>query len=72
MQVDQKGRTRDRVFNPFWVSVRLHEGVDGRRSLALASHGQEHPFGTFLSDEEKGEFADILQRALLRERGIRI
>ena len=72
MQVDQKGLTRDRAFNPYWVSVRLREGVDGRRSLALASHGQEHPFGTFLSDEEKGEFADFRQRALLLELGFRI
>jgi uncharacterized membrane protein len=72
MQVDRKGRVRDRTFNPYWVSVRLREATDGRRALALASHGQEHAFGAFLNDDEKADVADLLQRALLRARGMRV
>jgi uncharacterized membrane protein len=72
MQVDQKGRVRSEAFNPYWVGVRLREGVDGRADLALASRGREYAFGAFLNDDEKRAFADLLQRALLTARGPRI
>jgi uncharacterized membrane protein len=69
-RVDPGGRRETFDFNPFWVRVRLRDDhADGRTSLALASHGQEVPFGQFLTDDERREFADVLSGALVSARG---
>jgi uncharacterized membrane protein len=52
-----------------WVDVRLRRGTDGRTSIALASHGIEHAFGAFLTDDERIELAPALREALLAARG---
>lgn len=58
-------------FNPYWVRVLCSEGVDGRTSLALASHGNVFSFGSFLTDEERKEFAGVLSDAVQIARAAR-
>lgn len=58
------GREERFDFNPYWVRVACSEGVDGRTSLSLVSHGQHMVFGRFLTDGERKEFAGVLAAAL--------
>lgn len=67
--VDRHGRQRVTELPATWIDVRLRESVDGRTAIALASHGREHPFGGFLTDEERREFAPVLRDALQAARG---
>ncbi len=67
--VDPSGRVRTTQLTATWVDVRLKRTPDGRTALALASHGHEHPFGRFLTDDERREFTTILRDALLQARG---
>ena len=39
-------------------------GVDGRTALSLISHGKRMPFGQFLTDGERKEFASVLTDAI--------
>lgn len=66
---DARGCARSTELTAAWVDVRLREAHDGRTSIALASHGREHPFGGFLNDEERRELAPALREALLFARG---
>lgn len=47
-------------FNPYWVRVRVADMTGGRTDLRLTSHGRELPFGRFLTDDERREFAETL------------
>ena len=67
--VDPSGRSRTTELAAIWVDVRLKQTADGRTALALASHGREHPFGAFLTDDERRELARILRGALIDARG---
>lgn len=67
--VDPAGRSETTELPAIWVDVRLKQTADGRTALALATHGREHPFGAFLTDDERGVFARILRTALLQARG---
>lgn len=69
VHTDAAGRSRHLDLNPAWVAVRLREAVDGRTTIALASHGREYAFARFLNDDERREFAGILRDALLVARG---
>jgi uncharacterized membrane protein len=51
-------------FNSYWVRVLCSQGADGRTRLALTSHGSIFPFGGFLTDDERKEFAAVLADAL--------
>lgn len=68
-RVDAVGTAQQFSFNPYWVKVVLSEGVDGRTSLGLSSHGRQLPFGVFLTDDERRELAQALRGALARVRG---
>lgn len=67
--VDVGGEHRSTELIAAWVDVRLARAIDGRTSIALASHGVEYPFGGFLTDDEKVELAPALREALLMARG---
>lgn len=67
-RVHPSGNAERFEFNPYWVRVTCSEAVDGRTSLALASHGKIFSFGRFLTDEERREFAGVLGDALARAR----
>jgi uncharacterized membrane protein len=68
-RIDPLGRRRSTALHAAWVDVRLRQARDGRTALTLASHGREHPFGAFLTDDERREFADVLRGALVAARG---
>jgi uncharacterized membrane protein len=67
-RVDPRGKSQIFDFNPYWVRVRLSERPDGRTHLRLASHGNEFEFGGCLNDEERREFARVLEGALATAR----
>lgn len=62
--VEPSGKQKSFEFNPYWVRVRLSERPDGRTHLRLASHGRELEFARCLNDDERREFAGVLERAL--------
>lgn len=66
---DVHGRARTTELPAAWVDVRLRQARDGRTALALASHGIEHAFGGFLTDDERRELAPALREALLTANG---
>ena len=68
-RVDPRGLAEVTELPSAWIEVRFREEPDGRTALALASHGREHRFGGFLTDEERREIAPILRDALLAARG---
>ena len=56
-------------FQTYWVRIFLDEEPSGRTHLRLRSHGRDFPFAKFLSDDERRQFADMLEsevRAALR------
>jgi uncharacterized membrane protein len=67
--VEPSGRQKSFEFNPYWVRVQLSERPDGRTNLRLASHGREFEFARCLNDDERREFARVLQGALTAARG---
>ena len=62
--VAPSGRQQSFEFNPYWVRVRFSERPDGRTHLRLASHGREQEFARCLNDDERREFARVLENAL--------
>jgi uncharacterized membrane protein len=68
-RVDPWGRARVTELPATWIDVRLRESHDGRTAIALATHGREHFFGGFLTDDERRELAPVLRDALLTARG---
>ena len=55
-------------FQAFWVRVVYEERHDDSNRLALASHGQSVPIGTFLPAPVRREVATSLRDALIRWR----
>lgn len=72
MRFDPSGKAERFDFNPHWAKVLLTEGVDGRTGLAIASHGRELAFGSFLTDDERRDLAQTLGEAMALSRGVRI
>ncbi|MEE9587823.1 MAG: DUF2244 domain-containing protein [Hyphomicrobiaceae bacterium] len=68
-RVSPSGREQSWEFHPYWARVEAAELAHGRRELRLVSHGRELVFGRFLSDDEKLDFAEALNSALLDYRG---
>lgn len=67
-QVAPSGRSREFEFNPYWVRLRFIEHPDGSNNLRLASHGRELEFARLLNDDERRDFARVLEGALARTR----
>jgi uncharacterized membrane protein len=65
-RVHPSGRAERYSFPAYWVRVLLDLETDGRTRLALASHGRQVVFGSFLTNEERESFAAALRRALTR------
>jgi uncharacterized membrane protein len=64
-RVHPGGRRECWAFNPYWVRLELEECEDTASSLFLRLHGRTLCFGHFLSNDEKRDFADALDAALL-------
>jgi len=71
-RVHPSGKRETFDFNPYWVRVFVAEGPQGRTDLRLASHGRELSFGSFLTDDERRDFSDVLSGALIETRSARI
>jgi len=67
-RVSARGDAERFEFNPYWVRVRLSQAPDGRTKLKIASHGKEFAFGRLLNDEERRDFAQVLERELFAAR----
>jgi len=59
-----------RVAPPHWARAQIEHRKGTADRLLLTSHGRRIVFGAFLSDHEKQEFADALNTALGRLRGV--
>jgi uncharacterized membrane protein len=63
-RVDPSGRSRSWSFNPYWVRIKVEPRVGRSNQLSLASHGERLVFASFLTDEEREDFAQALSSAL--------
>ena len=63
-RVTPAGASQRFEFNPYWARVRLSQAPDGRTDLKITSHGKDFSFGRLLNDDERREFAGVLQHAL--------
>ena len=65
VRITQSGKRTSWTFNPYWARVRLEgDAVEDRTQLTLLSHGCELAIGEFLSNEERGDLAGALGKAL--------
>ena len=48
-------------FQTYWVRIFLDEDPSGKTRLRLRSHGRDFIFAKFLSDDERREFAGVLE-----------
>jgi len=67
-RVGIRGDRRLWRFQAFWVQVIFEEAPDDTNRLAIASHGQSLPIGTFLPPPVRRELAGTLRDALARWR----
>jgi uncharacterized membrane protein len=70
--VDPKGKAKSWTFDPYWVRVTVDELETGSNRLILSSHGRYLNVGSFLTPDERTEFADALRDALMNFRGTTI
>jgi uncharacterized membrane protein len=63
-RVDPSGRARSWSFNPYWVRLTLEPRIGRSSQLSLASHGRRLVFASFLTDDEREDFALALSAAL--------
>lgn len=64
------GLTRSWTFNPYWARVELASRRGRASQLRVASHGRALVLGSFLSEDERRDFAAALERALLINRDL--
>jgi uncharacterized membrane protein len=63
-RVEPSGRARSWSFNPYWVRLTLESRIGRSTQLSLASHGNRLVFASFLTDDEREDFAHALSAAL--------
>ncbi len=63
-RVAPSGKTQSWRFNPYWVKLSVHERIGRSSELSIASHGERLVFASFLTDEEREDFASALSSAL--------
>ena len=68
-QIDRRGDSRYKTFDPTWVRLSRVERTNGTVELAFAMRNERTRFGAFLTDEERARFADVLAAAMLEARG---
>src|SRR5262245_43760911 len=59
-RVAPSGRAQSWSFNPYWVRLSLQQRLGRSSELSLASHGRRLVFASFLSDDERKDFASAL------------
>jgi uncharacterized membrane protein len=63
-RVEPSGKASSWSFNPYWVRVTLEPRIGRSTQLSLASHGNRLVFASFLTDDEREDFALALSAAL--------
>ena len=53
------------TFQPYWLRVTMDDPPEHESQVTLSSHGQSVVVGSFLSPDERAEFAKALQGALV-------
>lgn len=70
-KVHASGRSNSWTFNPYWARVKLTTRAGRASQLKLSSHGRALVLGSFLSEDERQDFADALTSALSASQGQR-
>lgn len=68
-RVEAKGNSRTWTFQPYWLRVTMDDPPEHESQVTLSSHGRSLIVGSFLSPEERLDFAKALRDALQRLRG---
>ena len=63
-RVAPSGKAQSWRFNPYWVKLSVQERIGRSSELSIASHGERLVFASFLTDEEREDFASALGSAL--------
>ena len=63
-RVAPSGEQRSWSFNPYWVRLNLQPRRGRSSELSIASHGRRLVFASFLTDDEREDFASALGSAL--------
>src|SRR3989304_2510819 len=63
-RVAPSGRSQSWSFNPYWVRLSGKPRIGRSSELSIASHGKRLVFASFLTDEEREDFASALSSAL--------
>ena len=69
LRVYPSGKSQSWNFNPYWVRLEIIDQPGKRKVLTLSSHGSRLAIGSFLTDDEIDEFAEVLGGALQQSRG---
>jgi uncharacterized membrane protein len=63
-RVAPSGKSQSWSFNPYWVRISLQPRLGRSSELSIASHGRRLVFASFLTDDERKDFATALSSAL--------
>ena len=63
-RVTPSGKSQSWRFNPYWVRLSVQERIGRSSEMSIASHGERLVLGSFLTDEEREDFASALGSAL--------
>ena len=63
-RVAPSGQSQSWSFNPYWVRLSLHPRIGRASELSIASHGERLVIASFLTDDEREDFASTLSSAL--------
>ena len=67
-RVAPSGEAQSWSFNPYWVRLSLQQRLGRSSELSIASHGNRLVFASFLTDDEREDFASALSTALVAAR----
>ena len=67
-RIAPSGTAQSWSFNPYWVRLSLQQRLGRSSELSLASHGRRLVFASFLTDDEREDFASALSSALAAAR----
>lgn len=70
-RVDHRGGRRCWRFQPYWLRVAIDDPPEHDSQVVLSSHGRSVVVGSFLTPEERLDFARALRRALTQWRSSR-
>jgi len=69
-RVAPSGQSQSWSFNPYWVRLSLQPRIGRASELSIASHGERLVIASFLTDDEREDFASALSSALSSARSL--